>query len=501
MPRSVSWGITYSRMLVLPSQSVVVAVCSGIVGALLGVVLTFVAISMFPGCRIASRMQLAATVDEIPKSKSGRRKSRQEKKRRDTNESAVSSIFKEDILSLTSTDEAESLPIVDQEPSPVLLVSHHSSHEDDASVEAPLLSKSSSFTNISLSSITNGGSQNDEVAVSSEAELSDWVVATKKDRASSENFLKTKVTRMEEECEHYRESYLSLSKLYDELKKKSEVFDQEKRRISGEYVQKLGSLESDLAAVKNINSSLTNELVTLRQQSKEAERMPDLERKVQDFQLLVQQLNQKLEALREVESQNVEFKAKLGSFEVVAAEYESTKALLSAANASLESERLIRTQAENQFTLLENELASYRSNSVKNSDDLIAVRAEIEAASREKEALIQMNADLQQQITMLKEALEESMMSAAQNALEHEKSESRIAVLNDQLAKASASNGHEECTKEINQLNETLRIERAKFTKEMELTAHAMTSFKERLRENEAQLVQLKKALASSPSY
>ncbi len=74
MPRFVSWGITYVRMLVLPSQSVVVAVCSGIVGALLGAILTFVTISLFPGCRIASRMQLAATVDEIPKSKSGKRK-------------------------------------------------------------------------------------------------------------------------------------------------------------------------------------------------------------------------------------------------------------------------------------------------------------------------------------------------------------------------------------------------------------------------------------------
>ncbi len=43
-------------------------------------------------------------------------------------------------------------------------------------MEAPLLSKSSSFTNISMSSITNGSSQNDEVAVSSEAELSDWLL-------------------------------------------------------------------------------------------------------------------------------------------------------------------------------------------------------------------------------------------------------------------------------------------------------------------------------------
>ncbi len=274
-----------------------------------------------------------------------------------------------------------------------------------------------------------------------------------------------------------------------------------KRRISGEYIQKLGSLENDLAAVKNINSSLTNELVTLRQQSKRQNACLIWSEKCKIFSCLSQQLNQKIEALRDVESQNVEFKAKLGSFEVVAAEYESTKALLSAANTALESEKLIRTQAENQFTLLENELASYRSNSLESSEDLTAARAEVEAVSREKEALIQMNADLQQQITILKGTLEESMMSAAQNALEHEKSESRIAVLSDQLAKASASNGHEECTKEINQLNETLRIERAKFTKEMELTAHAMTSFKERLRENEAQLVQLKKALASSQPY
>ena len=500
-------------------------VYAGIMGIALGFGISAVIAVLFTLVFRGRPSNLGVVSNDTQQKSKTKRKSKQDRQFKSSKSLSASSILNDDIFNLPSSNDLASASMNENpfegdvsndvlpEPSienskPTVTVSNSKfqkdSNDSDFSIVASdkqLLNSSTSFPSVNdnvstrkqndsgniVSNVTATDSQQDT------ADQSEWNVASKKEKLLSENVIKTKLNRLEDECAHYRESYSALSKLYDELKKKADNFEKEKRHLSSGFSQKINSLESELSAVKNANISLSNEQSMLHQQLSTLDQIPTLKSRLNELQGSNDTLKSELENLQFAVDENEQLKDKFKAFEVIAAEYESTKALLSASNAALESEKVIRVQAENQVVLLENELSAFHSNSQALPIELEALKVENSMLVKERHELIQQNAQLQEEIASLSGSLEKSMMNEALNTLEKEKTSSQLATMDDKMIENK--NALDNAQNEIQQLKDALKAEQEKYSNEMEHTAKVMNAFKQRIRENESQLSLLKEQL------